>query len=572
MTHSKDLFAELRLLVTEAIEGTAAPEQMNRLNEILSSSEQARKYYFEFIDIQALTEHVCSEKLFFSATDGGVQDELKNQEMLLNALALEEKQADTIQIEKTEPLREKTIVYRSDNIKYQRKISKSSIASILFAAAAMLSVVLFLRYAPLRSGIEVATLTDSINAKWVDVDSPMESGLRLVTSYTPMFLKEGVVQLLFDNNAEVLIEGPAEFQIIATDQVQLSYGMLFAKVPKEAIGFTVRCETAKVIDLGTEFGVSADLRGGVELHVLKGKTLLFAGDNGGVVSTEVEAGSARKVSSEMTISDIPCNHRLFARKIDSSANEIWRGQKELDMADMVTGGDGLSLRRGLGKLDLLTGQRTGLLFVEDQGEKPGFRPVPSAPFVDGVFIPDQGDGQVVASTGLRFEQCPDTSGAAFYNISTIRDIPILEEGANSGEGSHSLILTEKSGSFPGILLLHPNAGITYDLSAVRAKYTDWQITAFKTGYGFPPSLYEKRAQSFAGDLIKASNSGTVDLYILVDGQVRRKIAFRMGMAPGTLRIPLTDQDRFLSLVSTDSDMNSNFDWMVLENPKIVIEE
>lgn len=566
MTNGKDPFAELRLLVTEAMEGTARAEQMARLNEILAGSEQARRYYFEFMDIQALTEHVCSEKLVFHETPEDIQNELKNQERLLNALALEEKRADAITIEKAEPPLEKRSISRPETVRHARRINKQSILSIFAAAAAMLVLVLFLRYAPLRSGIEVATLTDSIHARWINVDYPMESGSRLVTSYAPMFLKEGVVQLLFDNNAEVLIEGPAEFQVIAADQIHLTYGMLFAKVPKEAIGFTVRCETTKIIDLGTEFGVSADLRGGVEVHVLQGKTLLFAGDNGGVTSVEVKAGAARKVT-EMTISEIPCNHRLFARRIDSTANLIWRGQKELCMVDMVTGGNGQSDKPGLGKLSLLTGRRTGELFVNEMNVNPGFLAAPDMPFIDGVFVPDQGDGQVVTSTGLRFEECPDTSGTAFYHISTIAEIPVL--GSND---IHPLALTENSDPEAGVLLLHPNAGITYDLAAIRNRHPDRQITGFQTDYGFPLSLYEKRAASSPGETVMKPSSGTVELYVLVDGQLRRKIAFRMGMPTGHLRIPLTDRDRFLSLVSTDSDRSSNFDWMVLENPKIVLEQ
>lgn len=566
MTNGKDPFAELRLLVTEAMEGTALPEQMVRLNDILAASEQARRYYFEFMDILSLTEHVCSEKLFFHETPEDLQNELKNQELLLNALALEEKRADAITIEKPEPPLEKISISRPQTIKHPHRINKQSILSIFAAAAAMLVLVLFLRYAPLRSGIEVATLTDSIHAEWVNVDFLMESGSRLVTSYTPMFLKEGVVQLLFDNNAEVLIEGPAEFQVIAADQIHLTYGMLFAKVPKEAIGFTVRCETTKVIDLGTEFGVSADLRGGVEVHVLQGKTLLFAGDNGGVTSVEVQAGAARKVT-ERTISEIPCNQRLFARKIDSTANLIWRGQKELCMVDMVIGGDGQGDKPGLGKLSLLTGRRTGELFVNQMDANPGFLTAPDMPFIDGVFVPDQGDGQVVTSTGLRFEECPDTSGTAFYHISTIAEIPVL-----GSDDIHPLALTKNSSPEAGVLLLHPNAGITYDLMAIRNRHADRQITAFQTNYGFPLSLYEKRAASSAGETVMKPSSGTVDLHVLVDGQLRRKIAFRMGMPTGHLRIPLTDRDRFLSLVSTDSDRSSNFDWMVLENPKIVLEK
>jgi hypothetical protein len=567
MTQSNELFEELRLLVTEAIEGTATPEQMSRLNHLLVASEKARKYYFEFIDIQTLTEHVCSEKLFFRKMDEAVEDELKNQAMLLNALALEEKRADSIAIEAPQPPREKTVVSLREHVRPRRTINRSSIVSAVLAAAAMLILVLFLRYAPVRSGIEVATLTDSMNAKWVNADFPMDPGSRLATSYSPMFLKEGIVQLLFDNNAEVLIEGPAEFQVIAADQIHLTYGLLFAKVPKEAIGFTVRSETAKVIDLGTEFGVSADLRGGVEVHVLQGKTLLFAGDAGGVTSTEVEAGAARKVTSEMTISQIPCNHRLFVRAIDSSKNLIWRGQMELCMIDMVIGGDGQCDKPGLGKLSLLTGRRTGELFVNHMGENPGFQSAPDIPFIDGVFVPDQGDGQVVTSTGVRFEQCPDTSGTAFYHISTIPEIPVL-----GAADTHHLALTKGFSPETGVLLLHPNAGITYDLSAIRTRHPDRQITAFQTDYGFPMSLYEKRAASSVGEGVLKPTSGTVDFYVLVDGQLRRKIAFRMGMPPANLRVPLTDQDRFLSLVSTDSDQISTFDWLILENPKIILEQ
>lgn len=566
MMDGKESLAELRLLITLSIEGTATPEQMARLNAILAGSEEARRYYFEFVDIQVLTEHLCSEKMFFDETGKGVQDEIKKQDMLLKSLALDEMRADTVEVKKTEVVPEHEIVRPIQAVRVERKIRKSTILSFAISAAAILFLILFVWYAPTKLGYEVATLTDSISAEWTS-DKPIQSGLRLATSYTPVLLKEGLIQLLFDNGTEVVIEAPAEFHLVADDQIKLSYGRVYSRVPKQAIGFTVSCRDTKVIDLGTEFGVYSELNGGIELHVLEGKTLLFAEDKSGVKSLEVHAGTAKKVSPWQTIVDIPCNKRAFARSINSQENRVWRGQKPLDLTDMVTGGDGSNTNRGLGKIDVLTGERTGLLYVSEMSSNPGFQASPQNPFVDGVFVPDRGGSEVVSSTGLRFEDCPDTTGTAFYHISTIRDIPAI----GSSE-TYFLALSEKSGRYPSTLLLHSNAGITYDLSAIRAHYTNWQVTSFATSYGFPASLYEKMAKASGDDLVRSSGAGTVNFYILIDGRIRRKIPFVMGMPPNNVQIPISDQDRFLSLVCTDSDGNNSYDWLVLENPKLYLEE
>jgi hypothetical protein len=52
-------------------------------------------------------------------------------------------------------------------------------------------------------------------------------------------------------------------------------GHLSAQVPPAAIGFTVETPTAKIVDLGTEFGVSANATAS-EVHVFKGEVLVTA--------------------------------------------------------------------------------------------------------------------------------------------------------------------------------------------------------------------------------------------------------------------------------------------------------
>lgn len=558
-------FDELKLLITEAIEGSITAERMAKLNDILSSSRQARRFYFDFIDIQILTEHLCSETLFFHEGPAAGGNDTSRHDLLLQALAIEEKQADTIVIEPSRPPHE--MVHPAvEYHKLPRQISKRSIALAIMSAAAMLLLFLFGQFGPYKMGYEVATLSDSINVQWAD-NASMPPGTRIETSYTPLFLKQGIVEFVFDNNTEVVIEAPAEFQVVSGDRIKLAYGRVYANVPTEAIGFTVSSQKTTVVDLGTEFGMYSDLNGNVELHVLQGKTLLLASDKSGSSGVEVPAGSAKKITSQQSVSDIPCDRRTFVRGIDSRRNVIWRGQKFLDLTDMIIGGDGQTAGQGRSKIDVLTGKRTGLLFVSQTIQNPGFQKAEGNPFVDGVFIPDRGDGEIVSSTGLRFEQCPDTTGIAFYHISTLREMPSID-----GTTFYPLALSENPGTLPDVLLLHPNAGITYDLAAIRASYPDYEITGFSSSYGFPPCLYKNRATAAPGELILAPESATADFYVLLDGRICTKVSFNIGMTPQTLQIPISAGHRFLTLVSTDNNQNTNFDWMVLENPKLILEE
>lgn len=561
---SKSSFEELKLLITEAVEGTALPEQMTRLNRILASSRSARQFYFEFIDIHVLTEHLCAEKLFLDAETTVLDSDATKHDLLLQALAAEEYEADTIVIEPPacEPVVRPVAVVEMA----PRKISKLSLAAMILSAAALLFLVLFARYAPPKLGYEVATVTDSLHARWAEGRSP-ERGERIATSHTPLVLQEGFVQVRFDNQAEVVIEAPAQFALIAEDQLRLTYGRAFAMVPEQAIGFTVSSQKTKVIDLGTEFGVYTSLNGDIELHVIQGKTLLLPEYKGGVKSLEVGAGAAKRVSPERAVADIPCDKRVFARRIDSRANQVWRGQKRLLMTDMLLGGDGQNPQHGLGKIDLLTGRRTGLLFVPSEGNTPGFRAAADNPFVDGVFIPDRGAGEVVSSTGLRFAGCPDTSGTAFYHITNFPEIPSI--GADE---THPLRLAGTSDPQTPMLLLHPNAGITFDLAAVRERFAEHQITGFTTRYGFPATLAEKRSAAKAGEAVLSPESSTVDFYVLTDGAIRGMISLRMPMEPRMLEIPISDRDRFLTLAAADGNGMSNFDWLVLEAPTLVLEE
>jgi hypothetical protein len=86
-------------------------------------------------------------------------------------------------------------------------------------------------------------------------------------------LDAGILQVVYANGAKVLVQAPARFSLIGPQSFRLQRGRLTAQVPETAVGFTVETPTAQVVDLGTEFGVTAG-EGASEVHVFEGEVLV----------------------------------------------------------------------------------------------------------------------------------------------------------------------------------------------------------------------------------------------------------------------------------------------------------
>jgi hypothetical protein len=327
----KDLkYAEVRILICELIDGTITPDRMAHLNQILAGDPEAVNHYIDFLSIQVLIKsNMSNMENDFSFPL--CSDEMKELTELWRRLAQEERSAPEIHISKEKPQREliPKVVYPPGE---KRKASRFSLVVLAMNAAAILFFFLFVKFAPPKGGIEVATLTDSMNAEWANAGGSPERGARLGTRSGNLLLRGGIAELLFDNNAKFVIEGPAEFELLAEDRIDLHYGRIYAKVPAEAMGFTVSTPNSRIIDLGTEFGLRADALGDVYLHVIKGKTALIAGGKSNKVNLEVREGEAKKVSAATSaISDIPCTTELFIR----DTRYLWRGQLDVHFANMI---------------------------------------------------------------------------------------------------------------------------------------------------------------------------------------------------------------------------------------------
>ncbi|MCE9547396.1 MAG: FecR family protein [Planctomycetia bacterium] len=97
-----------------------------------------------------------------------------------------------------------------------------------------------------------ATLARATDAKWHDGIAPTGDAL---APGQQLKLESGSAEITFNYQAQVILEGPAEFTIVDAGACRLSDGRLTAHVPKPARGFKVHTPDGTVTDLGTEFGV-----------------------------------------------------------------------------------------------------------------------------------------------------------------------------------------------------------------------------------------------------------------------------------------------------------------------------
>lgn len=118
-------------------------------------------------------------------------------------------------------------------------------------------------------GQPVATITRLIGVRWAPgAFAPVELG-RLRTGDT-LVLDAGQVELVFDTGVEVILEGPSHFEIRSADRAFCRRGAISARAGEGARGFTIETPNARVIDLGTEFGVSISESGETEVAVFRG--------------------------------------------------------------------------------------------------------------------------------------------------------------------------------------------------------------------------------------------------------------------------------------------------------------
>ena len=134
--------------------------------------------------------------------------------------------------------------------------------------AAVIALGLFVMWSLPRADESLAIIAHQIDATWSG-DRKLAPGGHVGKGH--LKLVAGVVRLDFAKDVRLTLEGPADLELIGPGETRLHSGKLTANVPPDGIGFQVHTERAKVVDLGTTFGVSVGTNGATDVAVFEGR-------------------------------------------------------------------------------------------------------------------------------------------------------------------------------------------------------------------------------------------------------------------------------------------------------------
>ena len=407
----------------------------------------------------------------------------------------------------------------------------------------------------------VGRITGMADCKWPDLQADATVGDRVELGRT-FTLASGLMEITYDTGAKVLLQGPVSYNVESFNGGFISLGKLAGEASTEsARGLTIRTPTATVVDLGTEFGVEVGRDGHTVSRVYRGSVQLRALSRNGTADGDAkvlrENESARvDLRGERAIVSSPSGKPVdFVRSILRSSGQA----RVLDLVDIVAGGNGFSGRRNAG-IDATTGKPSNRppkpenFFVTGDHK---YHRVTGLPFVDGVFIPDGSRGPVQVDSGGHvcdmFTKTANMTGGYFWTGGPIPvekreyHIPTTLSGVDYASFGH------------GLLFMHANKGITFDLDAIRRAHHGWKPLRFR---------------AVAGNSIGESMMGLelADFWVIVDGQVRfQRYAVNGHSGAFVIHLRIGETDRFLTLAatnSTDSSSGISGDWTMFGDPRL----
>jgi hypothetical protein len=584
-----DNFSEMLVL---AFEGAISEEQFALLDSYIANSSTARKYYFDFLTTYTVL-YQCDSAI--DIPNLKLPNVPTSEELLLEFIEKDQKRRAEREAEEArqqaEVLREEVKIkaeeaFEKFKVDERRRLEKLAykqyryrqirlVLGIGAMAATLILVFLAWLFAPkLDSPPQpiappvVAKISRSIGAQWDRADIATMPGTQLTASNINLI--RGLVQITFDSGAEVILQAPCRLELEGANQMYLQSGNLAAAVPKNAKGFTIRTPVSTVVDYGTEFGITVRASGETEAHVFKGEVDLRSGSDERVYekSLRIKTGWSGRVDTNAKLSEQLTKSQpgRYVRTMPEGKPFSLPGER-LNLADIVVGGNGFGTGKPDHYINLLTGEVTAYRGSEINqnfiNQKHALAPL-YLPYVDYLFVPDGGEGPVtISSTGKKFEQCPDTSGVSYCYIANggiVRHVP--------GQVADLVLKRKKYGTLTNpAISMHANAGITFDLEAIRSAMPGVKIVNFNALCGVTETYYS------AGDYDPGLNGTKTDFWVLVDGEIRASYTSTKGIFDGgyNININLNDQERYLTLVVTDGS-NSNhtesveYDWGMFAEP------
>ncbi|MGI9427928.1 MAG: FecR domain-containing protein [Bythopirellula sp.] len=396
-------------------------------------------------------------------------------------------------------------------------------------------------------------------------------------------IEQGLVQLEFSAGALLIVESPAMLQVMSANSARLIQGRVVGRADNG--NFTLLTPTANVVDIGTEFGVGVS-HSGTDVTVFEGEVhvlpLLGSVDSDSV--QKLQRGMSVWIDSHgLTNSRRQTNQerfqRGFVRPVDATHEE-----DSVSLLDLISGDD-TTQQRIAGSIDPQTGYWGRPPWLDSQRSQAQrgdtqFAQTDWNPMVDGVFIPRSNAREMQIDSDGHMVYLPPNNGSTWGPIWARRRFGLAYEQALLssgrpgywGDGALSQVLERLQQTRDGLMGLHANVGITFDLNAVRESRSR-ELNYFKAvvaNLDSPPAdHYPNGAPS--GD---SSNTASVaDLRVFVDGKLRySRLQFGRSDGEAAIHVALNSDDRFLTIVTTDAGADPVFDHVVLVDPVLEYEQ
>lgn len=293
---------ELGQLLAALCDGEISPAEAARLEELAAGSSEARRRFLHYVQLSA--------ELHWAAGEGGIPDTVPPAvakpvpaPRFLRAPVRWLSQAGAI------------------------SLALTALAAGLLVVAAAWWLVPGTQPAPGPGGavsLCVARLARTHGVEW-SAAGPVRADRAELPADTMLDLHAGLAEIAFAGGAQVVLQGPARFEVESASSGRLERGRLHASVPHEAVGFAVNTPGGSVVDLGTEFGVSVDGTGQCEVHVFSGSVKIVSVGSATTAEPTLRVGAGRAVRLRPTapgappqIEDSPPDPSAFVRDLPSA--------------------------------------------------------------------------------------------------------------------------------------------------------------------------------------------------------------------------------------------------------------
>ena len=560
-------------LVLLSIQGKISPEQIKELESQLRGNRVKIREYLELLNIYTEMSEIGSVEITSEENQFDSSD-------LVRILAETEKNAPEVLIEELVENSEVT-TEEKHKARSESRIYRIFKKTVYMAAVLMIMFIVYANIFPPQLSEEVATVVDQFEVEWNVSSVKLKTKERILTNQAPYKIEKGIVKFTYDEGVDIIVEGPAEFTVKKRG-VDLAYGRLYSYVSEIGHGFTVDTPNNRFVDLGTEFGVQVSKFGNSELHVMTGKVQLFAGGSKEGKKTKLVSEKEAILYDSSTGMLKPIEYRAedFARAIDSTSQFVWRGQ-DLNLADIIAGGNGLGSGKRQAAIDAANGKMIPWGLSTDRQGDGRYISVDDSRYIDGVFVPDGGDGPITVSSENHTWNAPDTTGEYKFNIASslrivddVSGIPVGSSGSDvmlsqSLQGTKSVhtmlpeAWSKSDSSQHSSIFMHSNLGITYDLDELRSVVPGQRLSSFKSTFGVSEQYMRLEGVDLTGMHI--------DLWVLIDGEIKYSAKDINATKLLDIDIEIAESDSFLSLVVTQSIDGFKYDWGLFVDSVVTLE-